>query len=115
MPFLAQTTPVYKPAMRIITAITKANPAVVTTSFDHGYLDGTIVRLDVPNGFGMTQANQLFGPIVVTAPTTFTIAVDTTSFDAFAVPAGNKQYAQSIPFAEINSILTAAVQNVLPY
>lgn len=110
--------PVYKPAMRIVTNITKAFPASVTTSFAHGYISGTIVRLDVPVGFGMTQVNQKFGAIIVTSPTTFNIDIDTTQFDTFAAPANwpyNQQLAQSIPIGEINEILTAAVQNVLPY
>lgn len=107
--------PVFQPAMRIITAITNSNPAVVTTSFNHQYISGTIVRLDIPIGFGMQQMNQLYAPIVVLSPTTFSIAIDSTQFDAFVVPGGNLQYAQSVAIGEISQILTAAVQNVLPY
>ena len=107
--------PVFKPTISIITAITNANPAVVTTLNDHSYIDGIIVRLDIPTGFGMVQANQLFGPIVVLSPTTFAVQIDTTSFDTFSVPMSPEQQAQAVPFAEINEILTAAVQNVLPF
>lgn len=110
--------PVFKPAMRTISNITNSNPAIVTTTFDHGYIDGIIARLDIPLGFGMVQANQKFGTITVTGPTTFTITIDTTYFDAFSAPSTfpeNYQEAQVVPFAEINEILTAAVRNVLPY
>lgn len=111
--------PVFQPAMRIITAITNSYPAIVTTSFDHQYVDGTIVRLYIPPADGMQQANQLFGPIIVLSPTTFSIDIDTTSFDVFAIPSAPPPFintcAQSVPFAEINSTLNAAVQNVLPY
>lgn len=110
--------PVFKPAMRIISAITNGFPATVTTTFDHGYISGTIVRLDIPPGFGMVQANQQFGPITVTGNTTFTIPIDTTFYDAFAAPSTfpeNYQQAQCVPIGENNDILTAAVQNVLPY
>ena len=118
MPTLAQTRPVFQPAMRIISAITNANPAAVTTTFAHQYRTGTIVRLDIPQGYGMVQANQLFGPITVTGTTSFTIPIDTTYFDVFAAPAAypqSYQSAQCVPIGELNETLLAATQNVLPY
>lgn len=122
MSIYALRFPVYQPAMRVILSITNANPAVVTTSIngvvpaDHDYITGTIVRLDVPTGFGMTQANQLTGTITVLTPTTFSINIDTTHFDVFAMPASwpyNQQQAQVVPIGEENSILTASTVNVL--
>ena len=119
MSILAFPNPIYQPAMRIITAITNAPMAQVTTSFDHLYLTGSIVRLDIPLGFGMQQANQQFGEILtIPTPTTFTMSLDTTKFDAFFTPSGfpeSAQYAQVVPFAEDNSVLTSAVQNTLPH
>lgn len=115
---IAIQNPTFKPAMRIITAITQSNPAVITTSFAHGYISGTIVRLDIPPADGMQQANQFFGPILVTGSTTFTMDLDTTNFDAFAIPIAAPPYintcAQCVPIGEINPLLKAAVQNVLP-
>lgn len=113
MPIIALSDPTFQPAMRVITAITQANPAQVTTSFAHDYLTGLIVRLNIPEGFGMQQANQLYGPIIVTGNTTFTIDIDTTTMDAFAVPVGNTQYALVTPIGEINSQLYQATRNVL--
>jgi hypothetical protein len=118
MAILAIPFPTFQPSMRIISAITNGNPAQVTTTFAHQFITGTIVRLDIPLGFGMQQANQAFGPIFVTSTTTFDIPVDTTLYDVFAAPTQfplNQQYAQAVPFAEVNDILNAAVQNVLPY
>lgn len=118
MAILAQPFPVFQKAMRIISAITNANPAAVTTTFNHQYVTGMIVRLNIPNGFGMVQANQLYGAIVVTGDTTFTIDIDTTTFDVFAAPSSfplNYQYAQCTPIGEISPLLSAATQNVLPY
>lgn len=129
MSILAFPNPIYQPAMRIITAITNASPALVTTSFDHLYLTGSIVRLDIPFGFGMQQANQKFGEILsIPSPTTFTISLDTTLFDPFVLPlnwpatssfvAGypvNAQNAEVVPFAENNNTLLSAVQNTLPH
>ena len=118
MPIFANPSPTFQPAMRIITAITNAFPAQVTTSFDHDYVTGTIVRLIIPLGFGMVQANQLTGSITVDSPTTFLIDIDTIFFDAFVIPAENPGHfytkAQVVPIGEDNDILTAATQNVLP-
>ncbi len=111
----ALTNPTYAPAMRVVTAVTNSNPAVITTSFANGYVSGTIVRMVIPLGFGIELLNDQVFPITVTSATTFTIPLDTTAFGygVFSVPANNEQYAQVVPIGEISSILTAAVQNVL--
>lgn len=116
MAILAIASPTYQPAMRIITAITNAVAAAVTTSFAHNYVSGTIVRLIVPPGFGMVEANQKQGIITVTGATTFFINLDTTTFSVFAAPVvfpASYQAAQVVPIGEINSLLLAATQNVL--
>jgi len=118
MSILATPFPVYQPAMRIIASISNAFPAVVTTTFNHQYKTGTIVRLNIPLGYGMYQANQLTGEIAVTGATTFAIAIDTTLFDPFTTPSTfpeTFQHAQCVPIGENNDTLKAAVFNVLPY
>ena len=115
----AYMNPVFQPAMRLIAAITQSSPATVTTTFNHLYISGTTVRLDIPVADGMQQANQFVGPIIVTGPTTFTIDLDTTNFDAFAIPVSPGPHenicAQVVPVGELNSQLTAAVKNTLPH
>lgn len=112
----AVADPRYQPAMRIVTAITNANPAAVTTSFDHDYNTGMIVRLYVPKGYGMLQADRLEGTITVTGTTTFTIDIDTTLFDSFTTPGGSpwyiNSYSQVVPTGEINSTIANATRNV---
>ena len=118
MAILAQQYPVYQPALRIITNITNGFPASVTTSFAHQYQTGLIVRLVIPQGWGMNQANQLYSDITVTGSTTFTINIDTTYFAPFVTPAtapDDLQYPQSVPIGEVNSTLSSAFVNVLPY
>ena len=109
--------PQFQPAMRIVTAITNGFPAIVTTSFNHQYLTGLVVRLDIPSNYGMQQANQLFGPITVLTPTTFSIPIDTTYFDAFIVPGPALTFtlAQVVPIAEVSSELYQAVRDVVPH
>ena len=115
----ALQNPVYQPAMRVIASITQSNPAVITTTFAHQYNSGCIVRLDIPPADGMQQANQMFGPITVTGDATFTLPIDTTTFDAFAIPVSPPPYvntcAMVVPIGELSANLDSAIQNVLPY
>lgn len=115
MSIQAQTYPVFQNVMRIITGITNANPAVVTTSFAHQYETGLIIRLILPSGYGMYQANQLFSDITVIDSVTFSINIDTTLFDPFTIPGTQVQYAQAVPIGEVNSTVYLAYKNVLPY
>lgn len=117
--------PTFQRAMRNILTITQSDNALITTTFDginpgdHQYQTGLIVRLYVPDGFGMVQVNGSYGPITVVNSTQFTLPIDTTNFDPFVVPAFEPGHfgtpAQVVPFGEINELLTEATQNVLPY
>lgn len=120
VPSYANPLPTYQPAMRVISNITNAIVATVTTTFAHQYIVGTIVRLDIPLTGGMIQANQAVGTILtIPSPTTFTIDINTTTYDTFTTPTPvsflGYQDSQVVPIGEINDILTAATQNVLPY
>jgi hypothetical protein len=101
--------------MRIISAITNSFPAQVSTTFDHNYISGLIVRLIIPPFHGMQQANKLQGPIVVTSPTTFLIDIDTTFFDPYSALLQATTCAQVVPVGEINESLANATRNALPY
>lgn len=83
MSILVATQPIFQRAMRVISTVTNANPAAITTTTNHQYISGMIVRLNIPRGFGMQQANQKYGEITVTGNTTFTIDIDTIGMDAF--------------------------------
>lgn len=89
MAILANPNPTYQPSLRIISDITQASPAVITTTFNHDYLTGEIVRLRIPQGWGMGQADGQKGTITVTGDDTFEIDIDTTNFDSFVVRADN--------------------------
>jgi hypothetical protein len=126
MAYAVLTQPTYQPAVRVIVAITQSFPALVTTSFPHSYGVGMIVRLKVPNNFGMTQVNNLQGTIIATTDTTFNIDIDTSTFDPFVIPPdqptglnptimAQAQYAQVAPVGEVNTTLAFAWSNVLPY
>jgi len=120
-PWYADPSPTFQPALRLISSITQSNPVVITTSFDHDYISGTIVRINIPLPlvYGMPEIDKLFGPITVTGTDIFTMPIDTTRFQALVIPGIDAAHTYAYPYVtaigELTSILTAAVQNVLPY
>jgi hypothetical protein len=114
----AYPNPIFQPAMRLITGISNANPVSITTSFNHQYNTGLIVRLYIPPNYGMEMLNEQYAPITVTSPTTFTMPIDTTTFNPFVVPPLNPGHnytgPQVVPIGNVNSSLYLATQNVLP-
>lgn len=116
--------PSYQPAMREILSITQSNPVVVTTTFDgtnpgnNQYITGLVVRLYIPEGFGMPEINKKVRAITVLSDSTFSMDIDSTNFTPFVVPAYNPGHfgtpAQVAVIGEVNSLLLGAVQNVLP-
>lgn len=110
----AQQSPEFQPAMRQVTAITQANPALVTTSFNHNYFTGDIVRIVIPIDQGMRQMNQRYAPITVLSPTTFSLPIDSTNFEALTIPANAVQAPQAIPIGAVNSSTWLSQYNTLP-
>lgn len=74
----------WEPQHCLISSITNAVNAIVTTTTDHGYYTGMTVRLVVPSTYGMSLFVQT--PIVVTGPTTFVTTVNTLDSDPFVAP-----------------------------
>lgn len=115
----ANPNPIFQPAMRIIASISQATNAVVTTTFAHQYVDGTIVRLDIPTACGMYQINGMTSAIFVTGATTFSTTINSTGFDPFSIPSMPNPHTNTcaliVPIGEINETLKAAVRNVLPF
>ena len=102
----------YYPRRRFITAITAANPAVITLSVTHGYTVGQQVRIIVPSAFGMTQMNGLLATItaISTANNTITTDIDSTSFTAFAFPT-SATAATGVTFAQVVPVGEAAINS----
>lgn len=89
----------FYPRRRIISNISQAASAVVTTTVAHGYSIGQEVRFVVPQvtatTFGMIEINGLTGIITaVGSSTTFTVNINSTGFTTFAWPA-----AAAVPFS----------------
>lgn len=109
--------PPFYPRNRTITNITQAASAVVTLSVTHGYTVGQLVRLHVPTGWGMVEAeNQLVTITAINTTTnTITVNLDTTGFTAFTYPssvvaAGGVGQAQVVP---VGMAATSPYENLL--
>lgn len=107
-PYYTATSPAYEPQMQNIASITNSYPAVVTTTNDHGYLNGAIVRLSVPYDYGMTQINQQYGSISILSSTSFSIDIDSTFYWPWVVPTSPKQAPQTMPIGEIAETLASS-------
>ena len=99
------------PNSLIITAITQALPMVVTATLANNapnprvntYQVGMNVRLYVPPTYGMYQANGLVGTIIGLSGNNFTLALDSTQFDAFSLPVSQVDSPASLaPFGSRN-------------
>ena len=116
----------FYPRRRLITNITRAVNAVVSTSIAHGLTPGQKVRFNIPAVSGMTQLNaNSFGVITDGSATiltvvddfSFTIDVDTTTFTAFTYPTVVQQpsnFPELIPFGENTAASLVAVGNQTP-
>lgn len=75
----------YEPDRKVVTAITNANPAVVTAA-THAYTTADVVRINVPVDYGMRLPADEYTITVINA-NSFSINEDTTLLDPFVVPA----------------------------
>ena len=94
----------FSPPRVAISAITQANPCVVTTASNHNLSTGGIVRLHVPKNYGMTNLNNNLYSVTVLTAVTFSIQikqvppainVDSTKFPAFTTPS-NPQFTAEV-------------------
>lgn len=75
----------FVPKRRSVTNVTNALNAVVTTSEDHGYSTGQIVRMIVPKAYGMSLS-YIQTPIEVLSPTSFQTNINTSNQLTFVTP-----------------------------
>jgi len=108
--------PLYAPAVNWITAISAAANAVVQLSVTHGLEVDDMVRLNVPAGYGMVQADGLQAKVlsVDTATNEVTLDLDTSAFTAFAFPASGATpftFATLNPFGDVSTNVDQALVN----
>ncbi|HVW99266.1 MAG TPA: hypothetical protein VHA52_02330 [Candidatus Babeliaceae bacterium] len=96
---IVNTNPLFYPRRRLITNITQAVNAQISTSVEHSLTVGQEIRLNIPDVSGMTQLNpnplNNYYPTASSVPVivvsivdayNFTINIDTTSYTAFTYP-----------------------------
>jgi hypothetical protein len=79
-----------------ISAITNANPMVVTTTNNHNYNPGMKVSFQIPGMYGMQQLVGLVGFVAAVTSNTLTININSTNFTPFVVPSLPRSY--SLPY-----------------
>jgi hypothetical protein len=72
--------------VQTIASITNANPMVVTTVNNHGYVAGMDITFLIPVAFGMTQLNNINAQVLQVTSDTLTVDLDSTHFSVFAYP-----------------------------
>lgn len=77
---------VVTPNLRVhtIATATNANPMVITTVDNHGYVEGMMVTFLIPPQFGMTQLNGITAQVIGVTANTLTINLDSKNFSVFA-------------------------------
>jgi hypothetical protein len=98
------------PSSKIVSNITNADPAVVTTSTAHGYETGYKVRFVFPLDVGMNQLDEKVAKITKIDDTNFSIDIDTSNFDVWS-PVGTSQLPQVIPVGSFQDSVLEATDN----
>ncbi|HDZ26492.1 hypothetical protein LCGC14_0456590 [marine sediment metagenome] len=91
----------FTPVRRLISTVTNADQAVVTTSADHGYVTDDWIRLIVPLSHGM-EIDYEQSKITVLSTTQFRTTIDTSFRLPFVVPAAPFTPAHVVPIGGIS-------------
>ena len=110
----------YNPSKYLITGITGANPAVITTSVAHDYEVGDRIRVYCPAAFGMVEIDGLEANITAVTASTITTDINSAAFTAFAFPtsavaAAGVSQPHIVPIGETATKLTSAMDNTAQY
>lgn len=93
----------FQPSQFFISAITLGYTTLVTTSVNHNYVIGQLVRLLIPQGYGSTQLNEKLG-YVIAIPSTTQVTLDLNSSQANPfVNIGTNTKAQIVAVGDINN------------
>lgn len=76
----------FQPRRRLISDVTNALSAEVTTTDDHGYEVGQVVRVIVPRAYGMEIDYKEATVLTVPSTTAFTVDIDTSLLSDYVTP-----------------------------
>lgn len=86
----------YRPLRMVVTNVTNAAQAIVTTQINHQYSIGDQLRLLVPLSYGMT-IDKTIQIIAIPSANTLQCNLNTIGADPFAIPVPLRNPAQLIP------------------
>lgn len=106
----------FAPKTQVITNITAASPAVITTANNHGYAAGEKYRLRVSSDWGMVEANDVEFTVVSVTANTITTDLNSSAFTSFSYPtsaaaAAGVTPAQVVPIGDEATVLSGATNN----
>ena len=94
----------YKPRQFFISAISLGFLTTVTTTFEHDYVIGQLVRLIIPNGFGSRQLNEMLGFVTsIPAENQVVIDLNSSNADPFITNAAIFTQPQIVAVGDINT------------
>jgi|SRR3990167_554785 len=95
----------YQPSVFDIQALTLGATTIVTTTVDHNYVVGQLIRLVIPASHGSTSLNETQGFVLtVPAANQVQVTINSTESDPFIEsPSSNPTPAQIMAIGDINS------------
>ena len=98
------TTSDFTPKRRLVSDVTVAINPTVTTTEDHGYEVGQLVRMHVEEQYGMWLDGVETQVLTVPSTTTFTCDLDTSRQAAFSAPSSPSRWTEAhvVPVTGIN-------------
>ena len=105
----------YQPSRFEIENITLGLTTLVTTSVDHNYVLGQVVRTLIPSTYGTRQLNEKQGEVIsIPAANQFVLPIDSRAFDPFVSnPAYGPTPPQVLAIGDVNSgIISSAGRSI---
>jgi len=87
------------PKRRLLLSVTNAQTPTLTTSEDHEYNVGDIIRINVPLSYGIQIQYEVATILSIPSSTTMVVDFDTSRLNAFVVPAAPYTPAQVVPIS----------------
>lgn len=95
----------YQPGVFNIASITNGQTTLVTTTTNHNYVMGQLVRLLISQLYGARQFNEQTANVIsIPSPTEITLQLDSTFYDVFvANPTSGSTQPQVVAVGDVNS------------
>lgn len=84
----------FVPQRRLLSSVSRERRAIAQTTVDHGYETGYVVRMWVPDAYGMSLF-FIETPITVLSGDQFQTELDTRNLDPFVEPASLPPFTQA--------------------